>query len=137
MALMKCPECSREISDKAAACPSCGHPMAVQTSGALISRAESQEVVTSKPSVLATIVNWGLTGAVVALAFTLNPSEEQHRAKIRRAIAENQPIASLFGAAHLAALEVKYHSYGFFSYTERGNKQTTLGLFGIVFIYSP
>ena len=28
MALIKCPECGREISDKASACPSCGTPIA-------------------------------------------------------------------------------------------------------------
>ncbi len=28
MALMRCPECEKEISSKAAACPSCGHPIA-------------------------------------------------------------------------------------------------------------
>ena len=28
MALIKCPECGKEISDKAAACPSCGCPIA-------------------------------------------------------------------------------------------------------------
>ena len=28
MALINCPECSREISDKAASCPHCGLPMA-------------------------------------------------------------------------------------------------------------
>lgn len=27
MALIKCPECGREISDKAAACPNCGAPV--------------------------------------------------------------------------------------------------------------
>ena len=27
MALVKCPECSKEISDQAEVCPSCGHPM--------------------------------------------------------------------------------------------------------------
>lgn len=27
MALIKCPECGREISDKATACPGCGYPM--------------------------------------------------------------------------------------------------------------
>ena len=26
MALIKCPECGKEISDKAAACPNCGCP---------------------------------------------------------------------------------------------------------------
>jgi hypothetical protein len=27
MALIKCPECSNEVSDKAASCPKCGHPL--------------------------------------------------------------------------------------------------------------
>ena len=27
MALIKCPECGKEISDKARACPNCGNPM--------------------------------------------------------------------------------------------------------------
>ena len=27
MALVKCPECEKKLSDKARACPSCGHPM--------------------------------------------------------------------------------------------------------------
>lgn len=28
MALIQCPECAREISDKAIACPGCGYPIA-------------------------------------------------------------------------------------------------------------
>ena len=31
MALIKCPECGKEISDKATACPNCGNPMNQQT----------------------------------------------------------------------------------------------------------
>lgn len=31
MALIKCPECGKEVSDKAAACPNCGHPIAKET----------------------------------------------------------------------------------------------------------
>lgn len=27
MALIKCPECGKEISDKASNCPSCGYPI--------------------------------------------------------------------------------------------------------------
>lgn len=30
MALGKCPECSRDVSDQATACPHCGHPLRVQ-----------------------------------------------------------------------------------------------------------
>jgi hypothetical protein len=28
MALMRCPDCQREVSDRASACPGCGHPLA-------------------------------------------------------------------------------------------------------------
>lgn len=31
MALIKCPECKRDISDAAEACPNCGHPMGAST----------------------------------------------------------------------------------------------------------
>ena len=31
MALIKCPECEREISDKAASCPHCGMPIWAET----------------------------------------------------------------------------------------------------------
>ena len=30
MALITCPDCNREISDKATACPNCGHPTETQ-----------------------------------------------------------------------------------------------------------
>lgn len=37
MALISCPECRREVSDKAPACPGCGYPIAAsaQPSGGL------------------------------------------------------------------------------------------------------
>lgn len=34
MALIDCPECKRQISDKAPACPHCGNPMMAATLGA-------------------------------------------------------------------------------------------------------
>ena len=33
MALIKCPECGREVSDKAASCPQCGYPISKLASG--------------------------------------------------------------------------------------------------------
>ncbi len=33
MALMRCPECSREVSDKATACPGCGYPLKASRTG--------------------------------------------------------------------------------------------------------
>lgn len=32
MALLKCPECKHDVSDKATACPHCGYPMNSPTS---------------------------------------------------------------------------------------------------------
>jgi hypothetical protein len=34
MALMSCPECGKQVSDKAAACPHCGAPIAASSSSA-------------------------------------------------------------------------------------------------------
>lgn len=31
MALIKCPECTKDVSDKAATCPFCGHPIGGST----------------------------------------------------------------------------------------------------------
>lgn len=33
MALIKCPECGKELSDKAASCPNCAYPIAQKTDG--------------------------------------------------------------------------------------------------------
>lgn len=33
MALIKCPECGKEISDKAPACPNCGIPLRLEDRG--------------------------------------------------------------------------------------------------------
>lgn len=36
MALIKCPECSKEISDKASACPNCGCPLSEMVKGGTV-----------------------------------------------------------------------------------------------------
>ena len=36
MAMMKCPECGQEISDKADKCPNCGNPIKKQKSTAVL-----------------------------------------------------------------------------------------------------
>ena len=46
MALIKCPECGKEISDKASACPNCGCPAsAMNATGAISSDAEKYGIV--------------------------------------------------------------------------------------------
>ena len=42
MALIPCPECSREISDKAKACPLCGYPLAASDAG--LSEGDQEEL---------------------------------------------------------------------------------------------
>jgi TM2 domain-containing membrane protein YozV len=58
MPLMKCPECSREVSSAAAACPGCGHPIAAWLSGvARGARAvDPPSAATGSPPVQQTIV---------------------------------------------------------------------------------
>ena len=36
MALIKCPECNKEISDKASACPNCGCPLSEMVKGGIV-----------------------------------------------------------------------------------------------------
>jgi DNA-directed RNA polymerase subunit RPC12/RpoP len=50
MALIKCSECRREVSDKAAACPQCGAPVVVPRATATPSPAPVQAVATPSPA---------------------------------------------------------------------------------------
>ncbi len=54
MALIKCPECEREISDKAVSCPNCGCPIEGQINIAKVPIVESQSIIASKPTKSAT-----------------------------------------------------------------------------------
>lgn len=47
MGLVTCPDCGREVSDRAASCPQCGAPIAAATSGQ-----EPQRVITTEDSAL-------------------------------------------------------------------------------------
>lgn len=76
-------------------------------------------------------------GIVVALAFALNPSAEQHRAKIKAAVAERSPLAGVLGLGALAAFSSTYHPLGVASYTTVGNKTVSVGAFGMVFFIQP
>lgn len=44
MALVKCPECGKEISSKAAACPNCGNPMPKQMCDIIFQRLSTMMV---------------------------------------------------------------------------------------------
>lgn len=69
MALISCPECSKEISDKAAACPNCGAPQAGSAAPSIKLNSESHAHVTRTG---ASWEGWGFVlivgGMLVAMA---------------------------------------------------------------------
>jgi hypothetical protein len=83
------------------------------------------------------ILSIALTAIVVALAFALNPSPEQHRAKIKAAVAERSPIAGALGVGALAAFASTYHPLGVASYTTVNDRTVSWGAFGMVFFIQP
>lgn len=84
----------------------------------------------SKPTFIAAIV----TGAILVLAVLLNPSPEQHRAKIKQVIAERSQIEGVLGIGQLTAFVSKYKSLGIASYTTVDDKVESIGVLGMVFI---
>lgn len=71
---------------------------------------------------------------LIALAFALNPSGEQHRAKIRAAVADRSPLAGALGVGALTAFASEYHSIGIASWTTAGDRTLSVGAFGIVIV---
>jgi hypothetical protein len=70
--------------------------------------------------------------ALLALALVLNPDKTRHDDAIRAEMARRSPIASFFGAGHLASWVAEYHSIGIASYTKIDGRIVTIGAFGIV-----
>ena len=83
------------------------------------------------------IVSVVVIGIVVALAFVLNPSADQHRAKIKASVAERSPIAGMLGMGALAAFASTYHPLVVGSYTTVGEKTISWGAFGVVIFVQP
>jgi cytochrome c556 len=77
------------------------------------------------------------TAVLVAAAALLNPSAEQHREKIKQAVAERSQLAALFRLGDLAAFVSRYHSVGLASYTTANDKVLSVGALGIVFVPDP
>lgn len=75
MALMKCPECTREISDKAPACPHCGYPIAAAAQGGpAIHGGNAADIARTGGKVattwlLAGQLHWLVRGLVAIVAF--------------------------------------------------------------------
>lgn len=86
-------------------------------------------IMTNKIVVPAIIV-----AAIIAGAFALNPSPEQHRTKIRETIAERNQLAGMLGLGAFTALASTYHPLGVASYTTVGDRTASIGAFGMVFV---
>lgn len=132
MALIKCSECGREVSERAVACPACGNPITSHQKVAARATTGKRQHTSTEWA-----ISWGLTALIIGLAFALNPSEAQHRAKLRAAVEAKEPISQLFGISALVTLDVKYQSFGFMSLTTRGSRNVTLGMYGYVHVFDP
>lgn len=69
MALVKCSECGKEISDRAGACPGCGAPLA---SGFTPNTAPSAHAVTKSVRVERAGFKWELVGFILILIATVS-----------------------------------------------------------------
>lgn len=70
MALIKCPECGKEISDKAEVCPSCGYPVD-EDEGEEEKRDLSYEILCLVISIFATFLTFIMINVRIGLLFPL------------------------------------------------------------------
>ena len=75
-----------------------------------------------------------IAAVALVLAFVLNPSAEQHRTRIRAAVADRSPLAGAIGIGSLTAFASTYHTLGVASYTKAGDRTLSYGAFGMVFV---
>jgi len=80
------------------------------------------------------LLSAGIGAALVALAFVLNPSPEQHRTKIKAAISERSAVAKVLGVGALTAFVSTYSSLGVASYTTVNGRTVSIGAFGVVYV---
>jgi hypothetical protein len=83
------------------------------------------------------VVSAVVAAAVTAAAFVFNPTPEQHREKIRQAVAERSPIAGALGIGSLTAFVSTYHPLGVASYTTVDGRAVSVGALGMVFVLQP
>lgn len=86
MALVKCPECGKDVSDAATSCPSCGHPIHARP----VPPSASSAVPTKKKMGTVKKIILGLVGAFVVLAVvgSLLPESPEQAAQRQQAKTE-------------------------------------------------
>jgi len=75
-----------------------------------------------------------VVAALLVAAFLLNPTPEQHRAKIRSVVSERSLVAKAFGVGALTALVSSYTSLGVASYTTVNGRIVSIGAIGLVYV---
>jgi hypothetical protein len=80
------------------------------------------------------VVSAILAAGLTAAAFVFNPSPDQHRARIKQAIAERSPLAGALGVGALTAFTSTYHPLGVASYTTVNERTVSVGAFGYVYV---
>lgn len=85
----------------------------------------------------AALISAAVACAVTAAAFLSNPSPEQHRQRIREAIAQRSPLAAMFGVGVITAFTSAYHPLGVASYTTVNGRTVSVGALGLVFVLDP
>lgn len=81
-----------------------------------------------------TVIVAVLFALLVGVGFSMNPSPELHRARIKAMVAERSPVAGALGLGTVAGLVSTYHSLGIASYTTAGDRTLSYGAFGYVYV---
>jgi len=76
MALIKCSECGRDVSDSASSCPNCGHPIS-QINGNSVQTDSAPRKIKKYRVGFLIFVPMFFVGAVLALAWWLSGSDGQ------------------------------------------------------------
>ena len=80
-------------------------------------------------------IRWFLAGAAfVGATVVLNPSPEQHRERLKEAVAERSQLAGLLKLGSVAAFMSTYHSLGVASYSKVGERTVSIGALGFVHV---
>src|SRR5262245_39019801 len=113
MALISCPECSRQVSDRAASCPKCGHPIARQSAR----DPEPQKIIIEQPPGRGGI-GCGLFPILLVIAGVAAVATKPDEAALKKAVVSKFGVGFGVGAAigeALGTAKYTYHDYFFFS----------------------
>jgi len=71
---------------------------------------------------------------VAILLLVTNPGAEAHRTALAREFNQRSPLAGAVGVGLLTSQLPDYHSIGVMSFTTEGERTTSIGVLGMVFV---